>query len=270
MDSGCSWCSPSIGLQPGSAAVSERNASCVENWVAYFTFWLMEICWHHWIIFFPDCHFDSSRVFAVCLWCFWSFGEFEVGLEMKDCCGRRSAEDAILSPRAGSTLVRRVRILDWCWNQGWHRSRCRSQLQDLALSRFCSESCISLLWFSIIQKCHWREFLGAWDAFVYLFLEICTMMVGNEAQMVVLVLSLTETCTQYSHFGAKEASGPILASFLNLDRPLSRIWRSWWCNQDRNSCISVWMVHNCNFGHLQVNAIHRRPEKVHVLWWRDI
>lgn len=48
------------------------------------------------------------------------------------------------------------------------------------------------------------------------------MMVENEAQ-VVLMLSSTEKCTGYSHFEAKVISGLILASFLNSDRPLSRI-----------------------------------------------
>ena len=47
-------------------------------------------------------------------------------------------------------------------------------------------------------------------------------MVQNEAQ-VVLMLFLMEKCTGYSHFEAKVISGPILASFLNSDRPLSRI-----------------------------------------------
>lgn len=49
------------------------------------------------------------------------------------------------------------------------------------------------------------------------------MTVKNEAQVVALVLSLTEMCSGYSHFGAKGASGPVLASFLNLDWPLLRI-----------------------------------------------
>lgn len=49
------------------------------------------------------------------------------------------------------------------------------------------------------------------------------MMVENEAQAVVLMLFSTEKCTGYSHFEARVILGLVLASFLNLDWPLSRI-----------------------------------------------